>query len=420
MKSLKIDKNSYLTITVFMALLITLSPFAIDTYLAAMPDMAVYFGVSQSVIVLTVTLYFLGFAIGNFLGGPLSDSFGRKPIALFGVGLFGVCAILIPVIDNINVILILRLFQAIGGGFATVTANVFVHDWYTGNKVAKLITVTSMMTGIAPLIAPIIGKPLINSLGWHGVFYFLFVFAILLFMTFLVFIPESRNKDLITNNITIRQLLRNYKVFFSNKRAVTMLFAISFAMAGMFVFITNASFIYIDYFKIDSNKFPLLFGSSVGLSVVAAMLNNYLLKFYNPKVMLRSGLIIQLLAGLVLVFLVKGINPSFWSVFIAIVIFSGNLSLIIGNGTAVLLSENPEVSASANATIGIFSFLLSALVGSIAAAFNSNNLVPICLAMFLCSLTANVLSFIITFYERKRSLASVKVIVDEDSKSFKR
>lgn len=86
MNGLRIDKSNYAIITVLLASLITLSPFAIDSYLAAMPLMANYFGVNISLIELTITLYFLGFAVGNFFGGPLSDSFGRKPIALIGVG----------------------------------------------------------------------------------------------------------------------------------------------------------------------------------------------------------------------------------------------------------------------------------------------------------------------------------------------
>ncbi len=378
-------------VTVMLASLVTLSPFAIDSYLAAMPVMSEFFGVSIGIVEFTITSYFLGFAIGNFIGGPLSDSFGRKTIALTGVAMYAIASIVIPFCSSVEQIILLRVVQAFGGGFATVTANVFIRDWFSGKQVAKLLTVVSMMMMLAPLFAPVIGKFLIDWQGWKGVFYFLFVFAILLFVAFLILIPESRDQSLITKKITTEQLFGKYKVFFSHKPSVLTLFAVSFSMAGMYIFLTAASFIYIKYFNVSTANFPFVFGANVVLNILLSFFNTFLLKVYKPMYILRVGMLIQLLAGIVLFVTVLLGNPSFVLVFVGIVLFIGSLGLIFGNGSAVILNHNPSVAGSANATIGITRFLLSFIIGSLIAVFHTEDLVPIGTGMFLCTLVGNLL-----------------------------
>ncbi len=393
-------------ITVMLAGLVTLSPFAIDSYLAAMPVMSEFFGVSISVVELTITSYFLGFAIGNFIGGPLSDSFGRKPIALTGVALYAVASIIIPYCSNVEEIIALRVIQAFGGGFATVTANVFIRDWFSGKQVAKLLTIVSMMMMLAPLFAPVIGKFLIDWKGWQGVFYFLFVFAVVLFVAFFTLIPESRDKTMITRKLTLEQLFGKYKVFFSHKPSVLTLFAVSFSMSGMYIFLTAASFIYIKYFDISPAQFPIVFGANVVLNILLSLLNTQLLKKYKPMYILRVGLLLQLFAGILLLFTVLRGNPSFVMVFVGIVIFIGSLGLIFGNGSAVILNHNPNVAGSANATIGITRFILSFIIGSLIALFHTDDLIPIGTGMFICTLIGNVL-YVIVMKQYKKEEAFV-------------
>lgn len=374
-----------------LAALVTLSPFAIDTYLAAMPTMATFFGVGMGVVELTITLYFLGFAIGNFFGGPLSDSFGRKPVALTGIALYGLSAFLIPFSGNIEMVLVLRVIQAFGGGFATVTANVFIRDRYSGKQVARLITIVSMMMMFAPLIAPVIGTLLLQFHGWRAIFFFLSAFALVLFFSFLVAIPESRDRSRINGKLSAEQLVGKYRLFFSHAPSVILLFSISFAMSGLYIFLTGASYIYIEFFQVSPGVFPIFFGANVMMNILLSLLNTFLLRKFDPGSILRAGLYLQLTAGIFLFVVVRAGAPSLWMVFSGIVMFIGSLGMIFGNGTAVILNHNPGVSGSANATIGITRFLLSFIIGSLIALFHTQNLVPIGTAMFVCTLAGNIL-----------------------------
>ncbi len=374
-----------------MAAMVAMSPFAIDTYIAALPDIAEFFGVTLNVAELTITLYFLGFAFGNFFGGPLSDAFGRKTIALTGIALYGLASLLITTCTKIEYVLLLRVLQAFGGGFATVTGNVFIRDWYSGKQVARFVTIISMIIMLAPLFAPVLGAGLIHWYGWESIFWFLLAFSILLFLSMWLLIPESRAPELLTHKITGRQLLEKYRVFFSNKQSTILLFAISLPMSGLYVFITAASFIYMEYFGIPQMRFPLFFSANIVLNIMLSFLNTILLKKYDPEKILRYGLLLQLISGVTLAVSVLMPEPQLWSVFASIVLYVGSLGLVFGNGTATILNHNPEVAGSANATIGIARFAISAVIGSIMSLFHTGDLVPFGMVLFFCTLTGNVL-----------------------------
>lgn len=400
--AIKKSHKSFVTIlSISLALLTAMSPFAIDTYLSAMPDMANYFNVGINLIEITLTLYFLGFALGNFIGGPLSDSFGRKKIALTGIILYGSAAFIIPFTSSIYHIWGLRLIQAFGGGFASVTAMVFVKDLFQGKQVAKMATIIGMIMMLAPLFAPLIGGALLQQGSWKLIFFFLTMFSLLLLLIFTFIVPESLPASKQNKQLTSNLFLKNYKLFFKNKYAVLLLFSLAFSVSGMFTFITSASFIYLDFFNFNAEIFPILFGANVILNIILSLLNNYLLKKQEPERMMQIGLLMQLCAGVIMLTSVL-LFPSFWIVFSAIVLFIGSLGLVMGNGTALILNLTPEISGSANATIGITRFLISFITGTIPALFHTGNLIPVGIVMLICTLLGNL--FFMTF---KKKLAVI-------------
>ncbi|MCU4165465.1 multidrug effflux MFS transporter [Carboxylicivirga caseinilyticus] len=376
------------SITLLLAMLTAMSPLAIDTYLSSMPIMADYFGVNISKVEISLTVYFLGFALGNFFGGPLSDAFGRKTLAMTGISLYGIAAIIIPFCSSIEQVWILRAIQAFGGGFASVTAMVFVRDWFEGKQVARLATVIGMIMMFAPLVAPIIGTALGQLIGWHAIFYFLAVFALVLWILFVIFMSESREKHLIERRITWKQFIGKYLIFFRSKKAVLLLIATAFSMSGMFVFITSSSFMYLEYFGLEPRVFPLLFAANVALNVVLSFVNNRLLKKFEPQSMLKFGLVLQLLAGLIIFIATLNKDANFSLVFGGVVLYIGSLGMVFGNATATILNLLPEISGSANAMIGVTRFIMSFVVGSMPALFYNGTLLPIGSTMLVCSIIA--------------------------------
>jgi len=388
-----LSKNNKLFLsvtTVLLAMLTAMAPMGIDTYLSSMPDMANYFGVKINQVELTLTIYFLGFAFGNFLGGPISDAFGRKTLALIGIGLYLLSAFLIPFVTTIQMVWVLRAVQAIGGGFATVTPMIFIRDWFEGKKVARLATIIGMIMMFAPLFAPILGGALAHYWGWKSIFFFLTVYAAAIGLSLLFLIPESRPKELITNRISFSEFFGKYKLLFSNKAAVFILLTIAFSMAGLYAFITAGSFIYLDYFGFPPEYFPLLFGANVLLNVILSLSNNVLLKKHKTLNIIKVGVFMQLLAGILLFFATLPAKASFIPVFISIIWFVGSIGMIFGNGTALLLNLVPELSGSANAMIGLTRFLFGSFAGFMIAFFHTDNLTPVGIVMLSCVVLANL------------------------------
>ncbi len=370
-----------------------------------MPEMATYFGVNLSIIKFTVTFYYLGYALGSFFGGPLSDSFGRKPIAIIGIAVYGISSLFICLVNSVAWVLLFRLTQALGGGFATVTAIIFINDWFKGKQALKYINIISMLKTLAPLFAPTIGYFFIYLRGWKGVFYFLFTLASILFLLFL-FIPESQDKSFTENKITAKELLKKYKVFFFYREPVLMLLSISFAMSAIYIFITEASFMYISYFKVAHKLFPLLFAGNVMLSVFSFGINIRLLKLYLPQTLVRLGLIIQLAASIALFVVAQLNSPPLPVVFCLISIIIATCGLTFGNASAIIVKYNPQVSGTASANLEFFRFVLGFLITSIIALFHSNNLIPMGTGMFCCAVAANVFFIFAMIHknQQKRSL----------------
>ncbi|MDW7692463.1 multidrug effflux MFS transporter [Flammeovirgaceae bacterium SG7u.111] len=380
--------------SIAVAILATMSPFATDTYLAAMPEMAEFFGVPIGKIEFTITLYLLGFALGNFVGGPLSDSFGRKPIAIIGVSLYGISSILMAFTTEIEQLWALRIIQAFGGGFGTVTSMVFVRDWFEGKQMARMATIIGMIMMVAPMIAPIIGTFIIHQSDWKGIFFFLAFFATVLFMVITLVLPESRKPELITKQLNSKQFFGKYIPFFKSKKAVLMLFTLGFSSASLFVFVTGSSFMYLTYYGFSKTMFPILFGANIALSIILSFLNTILLKWFEPEQILRTGINLQLLAGTVIAITVLVVpHPPIWIIFPSMVLLIGTLGLVFGNGTAIILNLLPEISGSANATIGVTRFVISFFSSSITALFHTNDLVPIGLTIFGSVLLSNIFVF---------------------------
>ena len=174
---------------VFVASMVAIGPFAIDTYLPAMPNMAASLGVEIVSINSTLSAYLFGFAFGQLFGGPISDQIGRRRIGIIGRIVFVISSLLISAASSIAAVLALRALQAIGGGFATVICMAMERDASEPLEAAKRFPVVMLVMLGAPLVAPAIGVALL-SFGWESIFVFLAAYALVVLIAF-IRVPET-------------------------------------------------------------------------------------------------------------------------------------------------------------------------------------------------------------------------------------
>ena len=384
-------------LAVMLAALVAIGPFAIDTYLPALPTMAKDFGVSAASLQLTVSFYFLGAAVGQIIGGPVSDSRGRKPVALFGLSIFLVASLLISMAATVNQILVLRFIQALGGGATVVISAATIRDRYRDKReAARMLSLVSMMMLLAPMVAPSFGAVVLIFADWRTIFVALAVYSGLLLFMVIVYFPETREVKPSTDSssvTSVRSVLQAYGKVFRHGKAMGFIFCIGFALGGLFTFLTTSPFAYMEYFGVSPNIYPLMFGSNVFLYMLLNRVNMNLLNKYDPVQLIPYGVSLQVLASFLLVVHVLYFQPRVEIVFFLVLMNICSISLIAANATSCALKYFPEIAGTANAVIGTMNFGLAGMTGIITSLFHDGTLLPMVVTMLVGS-TLSIVSFV--------------------------
>ncbi len=365
-----------------LAMLTSISPLAIDTYLPSFLQISQTFSTSINNIELTLSIYLFGFAIGQLIGGPLSDKYGRKNFIFVGIGIYILFSLLISISNTIEQMLFFRFMQAIGGGFAVVNTNAIVRDIYHGKKGAKVFSIISMIMMMAPLLAPVIGAVIVSYYEWQVIFIVIALYAFLLSF-FILKLPETspKNKD--------KNLYENYIKIIKSKKPMLLIMSNAFAFSGLFVFLAKSSFIYMDNFKVSVEIFPILFGLNVLTLIAFSRFNIKLLETKSTYSILKAGIILQLLFAILLILSVQ-LNSLTLTVII-LMFYIGVLGIIFANAISLLLENFKSISGTANALNGVAGFAVASIVGIIASLMHNGTLYPVFIMMFFTSLSSLVL-----------------------------
>lgn len=379
--SKKISKRLIITLSSIYAI----SPFAIDSYLPALPLIASEMHVDISLLSVTVSLYIFGLAIGQLIGGPLSDKHGRLPIMLLGLGIFAFTSLLITTSTHISLLWMWRLLQAIGGGIAIVGVPATIRDNADGKEAAKLFALVSLIMMIAPSIAPTIGNVILSLHSWEWIFYFITAFSCVAMLMAKTFVPHQsvKQKKLLAITVERKKGIRFVDVF-KHKQAIGYMIAQGFAFAVLVTFVTNSSMIYLTIFDVSTNTFSMLFAANIGGLIIINRLNTVLLNRFEPSSLLRCFLTMQVIAGILLV-ISSFLEPqSLTFTAIALVTMISANGGVMANSNACFLKYFGNNAGTASAVLGAFQCTIGATVSAFAAFVSMGYLQPVVIIM-LCS-----------------------------------
>ena len=255
---------------IFIAFMNMFVPLSTDLYLPALPEMSGYFSVSQSLVSLTLTLFFVFYAISMILLGPLSDKYGRRPILLFGTSVYTLASVLCAMAPNIYVLIGARIVEAIGSGAIITVSTALVKDIFSGSKMKKILAVTQALGVIAPIVAPVIGGFLLTLTAWHGAFVLLsvlgainFILACLLTETLL---PQSRYQGTMLHSLSLLLEVAHRKDF--------MLLLLVFACFStpFMAYINLSSFIYVEHFGLSAQTYSHFYAINASFSILGPFL----------------------------------------------------------------------------------------------------------------------------------------------------
>lgn len=393
-----------LSIIVFiLALLNTLESLSIDLYLPAFPMMAQIFQTDIGHIQISISIFFAGFAIGQLLWGPLSDKKGRKPVLYIGLGLFIIGALAIYFTTNIFVLWAMRFLQAFGGSAGIVIGRAIVIDLYDKEKAVTIFSKQSQISGIAPIVAPLLGSVFLRFWGWNSAFSFLSILGALTLILVIKYIPETNSRITSPDTAADEAKLKDQlNVIVSNKDFIANTVIGSSAFASLIIYISNAPLLFMEIHGFSSEVFSFIFAfNSLALIFAAFITPKLIRRIKDTKILLAATVL--LVSTNVLHFFISAYNLPV-SLEIAMLFLSLiAIGLLFPITTGHALSPFKEGRGTAAALMGftqlMVTFIMSALVGFL----ESKSIMPMIITRILLGLIAMGLAYKI--YDRKKLMA---------------
>ncbi|GHA29294.1 Bcr/CflA family multidrug efflux MFS transporter [Oceanisphaera arctica] len=378
------SSSATLPLIILLGAVSALTPLAIDMYLPAMPAIAEALSSNSHRVQATLAAYTGGFALGQLLFGPLSDAHGRRPVLLGGMLIFMLAALLCALATSVESLTWLRAAQGFAGAASAVVVQALVRDLFDREDFARTMSYITLVMTLAPLIAPMLGGHLAHWFGWRSIFWVLAGFTALIALICSLRLPETLTPER-RQPLHLASILRSYLRLLVTPQALGFMLCAAFSFAGMFAFLTGASFIYIELYGVSPQHVGYLFGLNVLSLMLFTTLNGKWVRRLGSRTMLRLALGLQLLAGLLM-----PVGPlmgwGLWSVVAPIMLYVGVISTIGSNTMASLLSSLPNLAGTASSLAGTLRFGIAAMVGAVVAALPDSSPLYMLLTMSGCAL----------------------------------
>ncbi|MGD9108246.1 MAG: multidrug effflux MFS transporter [Gammaproteobacteria bacterium] len=368
------------SLILFLVILVITIGQSVDVYLPSMPSMAVALNTSVQLIQLTITIAMIAFGIALFVYGPLSDYFGRRKVALFGIGFFVAGSVLCVFAINVTMLIIGRVIQGIGIACAGAIAPAALRDTFTGPKLAKAFSQVSMVLAITPVVAPILGGYLQYNFDWRAPFIFLFLYSFIIFLLYLFLFPET-NKQLKQSVIHPKLVIKDYAFMFVNVKYLALVFCFVFVFAGEISYAIVAPFLYQSKLGLTSvangwliflTVFGYLLGSFASLRLCAKL---------NALQLITIGAYFAFLGGAIMLVLAWLNLFSVVVILIPMIIFMFGAGLIYPNVIAAGMSCYSEKSGMAGSVMSALQIGGGGIIASVMSRIRINNQLPLAILL---------------------------------------
>ncbi len=376
--------------TLSIALLVALGPLATDMYLPALPGLTGEFSTSTGQVQLTLSLFLAGFALAQIIYGPLSDRFGRKPMMLVGLSLFVLASIACALAQSIEVLILARFVQALGGSAGPVLGRAMVRDIHGPQESARVLSHIGSAMALAPAFAPILGGYMSVYLGWASIFWFLALVGFLGVSLLLLAIDETAPMEH-RHPKPVKTIIGDYARLLRDPGYLGYTLTCTLTYAGLFAFISGSSFVIIEYFGISEQHFGLLFMLVCAGYISGTLSGARLSRRFDFRRLVGVGSLILLLAGGSMLAIALDRPEQVMSIVFPMIIFMVGVGLVMPQSMAGALANYPHMAGSASGLLGFIQMTVAGLVG--VAVGHGYDGTPV--AMALAIAVTGLLSFVV-------------------------
>ena len=335
----------------------------IDLYVPSLPDMAHFYHANISYIQLTISLYLLGYGLGQIILGSLSDSYGRRKIFIASSMVFSISSMLCIVSDSIIYLNLFRLLQGLAIAGLASGMRALIVDLFSGLELKKMANYFALSWAIGPIVAPFIGANLADKFGWQANFYLFTVYGIILFFVCTLLFKES-NKNIIHFNA--KNFTTNLVIIITNKEFT--LLSIIYGLSYSTVLIFNTVGPYLIEVKLN---YSILFYGNLAMFLgcayfIGTMINRYLIIRYDNKSILQSGIILSSISSIVMLLLIT-FHQNIFTLTVPIFAIFVFIGLIVPNAIAITMTLFPKQAGMATSLcgtiVGLIVFSVTYIIG---------------------------------------------------------
>ncbi len=393
------SRASRVRYVIILGALTALGPLSIDAYLPALPQLAAELNATALSAQLSITSCLVGLGVGQLVGGPVSDAFGRRRPLLFGLGLYLITSLLCAGVTSIWMMIALRFLQGIGGAIGIVIANAVVRDRHSSDAAGKLFSLLLLIAGLAPVFAPILGGQLLRFTTWPWIFIALTALAAVVAASVAFILPETLPPERRQGG-GLRAVGPTFALLLSDRVFVGYMMACGFSFSAMFDYIAGSSFVLQNIHGFSPQAYSMVFGVNAMGLVGAAQVSGRIVHRVGPRTLLGVGVAGSSIGGLVVLMSVlvgNGLILLLAGMFVVV----ASVGLVMPNSMALALQDHGEVAGSAAALMGLAMYFTGALSAPLAGIAGSTNALPMAVSIALLGAAALVSLFLLIYTGRR-------------------
>ncbi|WP_416964676.1 multidrug effflux MFS transporter [Streptomyces sp. Agncl-13] len=388
--SLRATRRAGLLVILILGGLTATPPLSMDMYLPALPAVTRALHAPAATVQLTLTACLAGMALGQLVVGPMSDRWGRRRPLLTGLAVYVVATALCAIAPNVESLVAFRLVQGLAGAAGIVIARAVVRDLYDGVAMARFFSTLMLVSGVAPVVAPLVGGQILRVTDWRGVFVILtFVGAALAVLVWTrlpeTLAPEDRHGG------GTAEALRSMRTLLADLPFTGYMLTGGFAFAALFAYISASPFVVQEIYGASPQTFSLLFGiNSVGLVAVGQINGKLLVGRVSMDKVLGAGLAVVVLAATALLLMATGTfgDVGLAPVAAGLFVLMSAMGVTLPNAQTLALMRTRHSAGSASALLGTSSFLIGAVASPLVGIAGEHTAVPMAVVQLVAALVA--------------------------------